>query len=45
MKTQPYKIYEIDASKAVLRGEIYSDTGFPNKKEKPQINNITYHLK
>ena len=34
-----------DAAKAVLRGKFIATKAFLKKKEKSQLNNLTYHLK
>ena len=34
-----------DATKAVLRGKFVEIQALLKKEEKPQINNLTYHLK
>ena len=34
-----------DAAKAVLRGKFIAIQSYLNKQEKPQINNLTLHLK
>ena len=34
-----------DAAKAVLRGKFIAIQSYPKKQEKPQINNLTLHLK